>query len=193
MQQWGGFREDLDAPLPSPAPPTDWFSVADLFARPEHKLHDHLAHVPKSEQIDFLIATFYTALIDQVIYAHFQHVYPAFRRLTLYPKMDRSIGHSRTMILMANPYEVFSHEVLDPRSVPVRDVKTRFEHWVKFIIADLKQIFDAEEVGIGWPSVCRALLQDGDCIFGPPFGPLFEEALAEECRRLEQTSTRDML
>ena len=78
------------------------FSVVDLVAQPDRGLQDHLKDVPVPEQLDFLCAVLYTVLIDQVMYTHRRADYLAFRAQTLYPKMDRTVGYSRTL-MMANP------------------------------------------------------------------------------------------
>lgn len=140
-----------------------YFSVGDLLALPDQELPDHLAGVPKEDQVDFLCALFYTVLIDQVMYTHRRADYRAFRGLTQYPKMDRTIGWARTM-MMANPYEVFGNEVLHRRGLGAKDVRERFEPWARFIVTDLRKFFSERAVDTTtWALVRDAMLSDHDC------------------------------
>jgi hypothetical protein len=161
---WGGrLRSPISGALRANG---SYFSVGDLLARPDHDLPDHLADVPKVDQLDFLCAIFYTVLIDQVMYTHRHDDYQIFQGLTQYPKMDRTIGWARTM-MMANPYEVFSDDILGSRGFGEMDVRQGLESWVRFIIADLRRFFGEQVVGTTtWASVRDAMLSDQSCTYG---------------------------
>lgn len=142
------------------------FSVVDLVARPNRALPDHLASVPQERRIDFLCALLYTILIDQVIYSHHHADYPAFRALTMYPKMDRTVGLSRTL-MMANPFELFEDDVLSSRGLNREDVVVRFAVWASFISSDLRAFFSGHPIGaINWPTVRGAILADPSATWG---------------------------
>lgn len=154
-----------------------YFSVGDLFA--SQHFPDHLADVPKEDRVDFLCALFYTVLIDQVIYTHHNSDYTTFRKLTLYPKMDSTIGWARPM-MMANPYEVFGKEVLEPRGLEPEDILVRLEPWAQFIISDLRNFFDEHEIGTtNWPILREAILSDRDCIWGA-YGSVLRRRLLDD-------------
>jgi hypothetical protein len=156
-----------------------YFSVGDLFVRPDRDLPDHLADIPKEDQIDFLCALFYTVLIDQVMYAHRRTDYVTFRALTQYPKMDRTIGWARTM-MMANPYEIFGSEVLDPRGIETQNIRERFELWTHFIVADLHKFFGERTIGTTtWATIRDVMLSDGDCTWGV-YGSILHRSLLED-------------
>lgn len=156
-----------------------YFSVGDLFASPDQGFPDHLADIPKEDQIDFLCALFYTVLIDQVMYTHRHTDYVAFRTHTQYPKMDRTIGWARTM-MMANPYEVFGSEVLDHRGIGVQDICDRFELWAHFIVADLRKFFGERTVGTTtWATIRDVMLSDRDCTWGV-YGSILHRSLLED-------------
>ena len=142
------------------------FSVVDLVAQPSRGLQDHLNDVPVPEQLDFLCAVFYTVLIDQVMYTHRRVDYPAFRALTQYPKMDRTVGYSRTL-MMANPYELFEEDVLRSRSFTQGEIDERFSSWAKFIVEDLRCFFASQAIGSStWDEVREAMLHDPSCTWG---------------------------
>ena len=161
---WG---QPLNSMLASAFPEADGrFSVADLFVQPQHGLPDHLVGIPSEDRVDFLCGILYTALIDQVVYAHRRADYCEFRALTRYPKMDRTVGWARTM-MMANPYEVFGREVLEPRKITDQQVLLRFEAWASFIVADLRKFFSEHSVGTTtWDDIRKAMLSDPDCTWG---------------------------
>jgi hypothetical protein len=141
-----------------------YFSVGDLIAAPAERFPDHLAHIPCELQTDFLCALCYVVLTDQVMYSYFRPDYLAFQALTRYPKMDRSIGWARTM-MMANPYEVFDHDVLASRGIDHVTALKRFELWASFVVRDLAEFFSANHLGTAtWDNVGQVLLHDFDCI-----------------------------
>jgi hypothetical protein len=142
------------------------FSVVDLVARPNHALPDHLASVPHERRIDFLCALLYTILIDQVIYSHHHADYSAFRALTMYPKMDRTVGFSRTL-MMANSFELLEDDVLFSRGLNRELVEKRFAVWASFISFDLYAFFSSHKIGaINWPAVRRSILADPSVTWG---------------------------
>jgi len=51
-----------------------------------------LDRVPKERQPDFLVCMYFTILVDQAIYTHYQGNYETFRRLTRYPKFCFGLG-----------------------------------------------------------------------------------------------------
>ncbi|MBU4004607.1 MAG: hypothetical protein KKD41_08115 [Gammaproteobacteria bacterium] len=143
-----------------------YFSVGDLISAPGEGLPDHLTHVPREQQSDFLCALCYVILIDQVMYSHFRPDYAAFQAMTRYPKMDRSIGWARTM-MMANPYEAFGPNVLASRSINHVTTLERFELWASFVVRDLAEFFSTNQLGAAtWGNVREAMLHDFDCIAG---------------------------
>jgi hypothetical protein len=156
-----------------------YFSVGDLIARPGEGFLDHLPHVPREQQLDYLCALCYVVLTDQVMYSHFRPEYVAFQATTRYPKMDRSIGWARTM-MMANPYEVFTSEVLTSRSIDHVAAFERFELWASFIVRDLAEFFSANQLGAAtWGNVRQAMLHDFGCIAGL-FGEMLRCPLLRE-------------
>jgi hypothetical protein len=156
-----------------------YFSIGDLIASPDRGLPDHLAEIPKGEQVDWLCALFYTVLIDQVMYTHRHADYAAFHEATQYPKMDRTIGWARTMT-MANPYEIFGDEVLVSRGLREKDICDRFGPWADFIATDLQRFFSEHTMGTTtWPAVRDAMLADQDCTWGT-CGSILRQRLLEE-------------
>lgn len=157
----------------------EYFSVGDLLAHPDKGLPDHLLDIQKEDHIDFLCALFYTILIDQVMYSHHKEDYIAFKQLTLYPKMDRTIGYARTM-MMANPYEVFGEDVLNSRRLNAGIVCERFWSWANFIVKDLRDFFDHNTVGTTtWSEVREVMLADSHCTWGI-YGSVFRKKLIED-------------
>jgi hypothetical protein len=142
------------------------FSVVDLVARPSRALPDHLALVPHERRVEFLFALLYMILVDQVVYSHFHADYPDFRALTMYPKMDRTVGFSRTL-MMANPFELLEDDVLSSRGMNRADVEVRFAVWAIFISSDLRDFFSIQQIGaINWPAVRGAMLADPSVTWG---------------------------
>ena len=143
------------------------FSVVDLVARPQQRLPDHLERVPAPDVIDFLCAVAYTVLIDQVMYTHRRMDYTSFDALTQYPKMDRTVGYSRTM-MMATPLEALGDDVLSSRGLTLAQGQTRFVEWAPFIAADLRKFFTEHRVGFTtWPDVRTDMLHDSGVTSGP--------------------------
>lgn len=156
-----------------------YFSVGDLYLLPDQGLPDHLDEIPKPDQFDFLCALLYTVLTDQVMYAHRRADYPVFRDLAHYPKMDRTVGFARRM-MMANPYEIFGCEILDPRGLAARRCLDRFEQWARFIVVDLREFFDWHAAGTTtWAAVREVMLADPDCSWGP-YGSILRRHLIED-------------
>ena len=152
------------------------FSVVDLVASPQRSMPDHLQEVPVQRHIDFLCALLYTIMIDQVMYAHRRGDYPKFRALTLYPKMDRTVGFSRTL-MMANPFELLEDDVLQSRNLSRKDVTERFEHWARFIVGDLRAFFERHRVGATtWKDVEAAMLADPSVTWGA-YGEFLSQSL----------------
>lgn len=159
------------------------FSVADLFVAPQSGLPDHLIDINAADYIDFIFSIFYTVLIDQVVYSHCQVDYPVFRDLTAYPKMDRTVGWARTL-MMANPYEVFCSEVLEPRGIRSEEVFARFRDWAPFIVSDLRNVFSEHFIGSSnWAHIRQAMLSDPDCSLSP-YGVALRSALFEHGQQL---------
>jgi hypothetical protein len=157
------------------------FSVVDLVARPDRGLHDHLADLPRDSQIDFLCALLYAILIDQVMYSHRPEDYAAFQAMTLYPKMDRTVGFSRTL-MMANPYELLEGDVLASRGIEHDLAHARFVRWVSFIVDDLHAFFSQRKVGsTTWSDVRTAMLSDPDATWGQA-GAALAASLASDSR-----------
>jgi hypothetical protein len=155
------------------------FSVVDLVARSNRGLPDHLAQVPRERNIDFLCALLYTILIDQVMYSHHAADYPTFQALTTYPKMDRTIGFSRTLT-MANPFELLEEDVLSSRGLNRMGVETRFTDWATFIASDLRAFFAQHQVGqTEWHAVRSSMLTDHNVTWGVP-GRVLAAALATD-------------
>lgn len=155
------------------------FSVVDLVARPYQGLPDHLVSVPPKMHLDFLCALLYTILIDQVMYSHRHGDYPEFQAMTKYPKMDRTVGYSRTL-MMANPYEIFQNDILTSRGLRHEEVTERFGIWAQFIARDLRAFFTQHQVGTTtWPGVQAAMLQDPGATWGIA-GATLANALASD-------------
>ena len=155
------------------------FSVVDLVARPDQDLPDHLASLPSEVRVDFLCALLYTILIDQVMYSHRHGDYPEFQAMTQYPKMDRTVGFSRTL-MMANPYESFENDALVSRGLQHEEVATRFGAWGQFITSDLRSFFTQHQVGTTtWPDVRAAMLRDPSVTCGIA-GETLANALASD-------------
>ena len=157
----------------------EYFSVVDLFRSPETGFPDHLQTIPAKAQLNFLAATCYTVLIDQVMYTHFKGAYPQFRRLTMYPKMDRTVGPARTF-MMANPFEVFEEDILRSRSISVESAVETFRLWSAFIAADLSVFFEQHsDLNVTWPAVHTSMLTDPSCTWGL-FGDCLRDALLSQ-------------
>lgn len=158
---------------------SEHFSVVDLVARPDQDLRDHLAEVPRDAHLDFLCGLLYIILIDQVMYSHRPAVYSVFRSMTRYPKMDRTVGYSRTL-MMANPYELLDGEILASRGIQCEEVYSRFERWAQFIVDDLNNFFLTHEVGsTAWSDVRAAMLMDPDTTWSKA-GSALARALAAD-------------
>lgn len=156
------------------------FSIFDLVANPTDGFRDHLADIPTSSHIDFLCALFSLILIDQVMYSHRKSDYAAFQALTLYPKADRTIGFARTL-LMANPYELFSTEILQSRGIEPRDINKQFAVWASFMVQDLNSFFITHTVGDStWDVVKAAMLSDPSCFAGGQLGAYLRRELESE-------------
>lgn len=148
------------------------FSVVDLVARPRHGLQDHLQEIPAIDQPNFLCGLFYSVLVDQVMYSHRPADYPTFRALTQYPKMDRTVGYARTL-MMADPYEIFADEILSSRGILLEQVGDTFAAWATFIADDLRSFFAQHQIGTcTWPTVREAMLHDSSCTWGQLGGVL---------------------
>jgi hypothetical protein len=142
------------------------FSVVDLVVKPAQGLPDHLRAVPGNAQVDFLCALLYTVLIDQVMYSHRRTDYAEFQSMTHYPKMDRTVGYARTL-MMANPYELLGSEILDSRGLNLKDVETRFVEWTSFITLDLPAFFKQRRIGsTTWEQVRNSMLADPSVTWG---------------------------
>lgn len=142
------------------------FSVIDLVANVSLGLPDHLSHIPSENQIDFLCALLYTILVDQTMYAHRQSDYEQFHSQTLFPKMDRTVGYARTL-MMANPYELLEDDVLASRGFTRDQAERRFSEWAPFITADLRLFFTERSVGTTtWDNVRDSILRDPSATWG---------------------------
>jgi len=113
------------------------------------------------------------------MYTHRRVDYAAFRVLTQYPKMDRTVGWVRTM-MMANPYEIFGFDLLASRGLHQEDVRQRFAHWARFMIVDLRHFFLEHGPGTTtWPNVRNAMLSDHDCTWDP-YGAILQQYLDQD-------------
>jgi len=155
------------------------FSVVDLVANPKRGFPDHLTEIPKDMQSHFLCALYYTILIDQVMYSHHRSDYFAFQALTEYPKMDRTVGYARTL-MMANPSELFSQEILASRAIPEADLLDLFQGWAVFISSDLSDFFGRQQIGATtWSTVRESMLHDSSVTFNR-FGSVLADALRHQ-------------
>ena len=99
--------------------------------------------------------------------------------MTQYPKMDRTVGYSRTL-MMANPYEIFENDILTSRGLRHEEVTERFSVWAEFIASDLCAFFTQHQVGTTtWPDVKAAMLQDPSATWGIA-GATLANALASD-------------
>lgn len=156
------------------------FSTFDLVANPTDGFRDHLADIPTSSHIDFLCALFSLILVDQVMYSHRKSDYAAFRALTQYPKADRTIGFARAL-MMANPYELFSNEILQSHGIEHTEINKQFSVWAAFIVQDLKSFFTTHVVGDStWEVVKSAMLSDTSCFAGGMLGRSLRRELESE-------------
>jgi hypothetical protein len=164
------------------------FSVVDLVVNPSNGLVDHLSDIPGSDQVNFLSALFYLILIDQVMYSHRQCDYAEFQARTLYPKMDRTVGYARTLF-MANPYELFSDEILQCRGIERAALGKRFAKWANFIAKDLEDFFTKHEIGsTTWKIVLDAMLKDQGCVLGRE-GMMLNKALLQAANTILSDSS----
>jgi hypothetical protein len=153
------------------------FSVIDLVADPTDGFVDHLSDIPEPDRLDFLCALFYLILIDQAMYTHRSVDYDEFQARTLYPKMDRTVGLAR-MLLMANPYELFQDEILNSRDIERGMLTMRFAKWAPFIVKDLKAFFTKHPIGsTTWTMIRDAMLKDRDCTLLGAEGAMLKHAL----------------
>ncbi|CAJ2376489.1 MAG: hypothetical protein MPK11_03110 [Gammaproteobacteria bacterium] len=153
------------------------FSVADLI-REEQR--DNLENIPADRQLDFLIGVFYTVFIDQVMHSHHRDIYAEFKKLTEYPKMDRTAGLA-FHLMMANPYEVFTfyHDrtAFSSRAISKRAISERFPKWCDFIVSDLEAFFaDHQFDNLSWADVRAGILADRECFRGD-YGRFLRDAL----------------
>jgi hypothetical protein len=156
------------------------FSTFDLVANPANGFRDHLADIPKSSYIDFICALFSLILIDQVMYSHRKPDYAAFQALTRYPKADRTVGYARRL-MMANPYELFSDEILQSRGIEPTEIDWHFSVWAAFIVQDMKSFFTTHSVGGStWDVVKTAMLSDSACFAGGRLGAFLRRELESE-------------
>jgi len=119
----------------------DYFSCGDFINKPSNTLPDHLADIPEEDWPDFLIAMFYMILFDQAMYTHCKEDYVSFQKLTGHPKMDGTIGWYRSL-MMANPYEIFSDEVLRTRELNIENLIPKFTKWAEFIVINIRKYFE---------------------------------------------------
>lgn len=100
------------------------------------------------------------------MYSYRPNDYAKFRSLTLYPKMDRTIGFARTL-MMANPYELLDDEIIESRGIKKSDAICQFADWSVFIAHDLRKFFTENSVGsTTWPQVRQAMLSDQNVNWG---------------------------
>jgi hypothetical protein len=154
----------------------EYFSVVDLLRDPQRDFPDHLQGISAEFHLDFMAATCYTILIDQVMYPHFKAAYPAFRAMTMYPKMDRTVGPARTF-MMANPFEVFAEDILRSRSIELTTAVAKFTDWSTFIAKDLSLFLNQNsQLSVSWPDLCNSMLNVPSCSWGA-FGAQLHDAL----------------
>jgi hypothetical protein len=157
----------------------DFFSFRDLITRPDQGLPNHFVDIEHEDHMDFLCALFYTILIDQVMYTHRKVDYFIFQQLTQYPKMDITFGWAGPLN-MANPYDIFSENILNSRRLTPEVVCKRFESWANFIVKDLRDFFKKNKIGTTtWVIIRNVMLADYDCIRGA-YGTILHKQLAED-------------
>lgn len=114
------------------------------------------------------------------MYSHRKSDYAAFQALTQYPKADRTIGFARTL-MMANPYELFSNEILQSHGIEHTEINRQFAVWASFIVQDLKSFFETHTVGDStWDVVKAAMLSDASCFAGGPLGAYLRHEVETE-------------
>ena len=72
------------------------FNIQYFFLTPQYKYLDIISH---DRQGLFIVALYWTILVDQTFYSHFRHSYQTFQRKTLYPKF---IGNCTAHSLMSS-------------------------------------------------------------------------------------------
>lgn len=152
------------------------FSVADLWIE-AGQFPNHLADIPPDDLPNFLCALFYLIFIDQVMYAHHWQAYPRFNIMMPCPKMDITIGWSRPM-MMANPYEVFSNRVLDPREIRFSQMAECFKRWADFAVKDMMALLERRAIHLTWDDLKASILNDRDCAYSR-FGDVFIHRLRQ--------------
>lgn len=152
------------------------FSVVDFLRSPRRGFPDHLQAIPLDYHLNFMSATCYRILIDQVMYTYFKDCYPAFRSLTMYPKMDRTVGPARTF-MMANPFEIFAEDILRSRSIEPTSAVETFKDWCGFIVQDLPAFLERHsQLQVTWSKARAFMLEDPSCTWGA-FGSHLRDAL----------------
>lgn len=123
---------------------------------------EKLSHIPKEDYMLFHCALACTALIDQVMYAHFKTDYPKFQKMTLYPKIEYGISN-----MNARPWDI-THSGIG---------LTTLERFVIFFVEDLKNFFTEQKFETAtWDAVKNAMLNDKDVVSGS-CGEIFKKAL----------------
>jgi hypothetical protein len=140
---------------------------------------DHLKDISNKNYFMFSVA--YTILIDQVMYTHFKEVYPKFRELTMYPKMDGSAGWAGS-ISHSNPFAIFNYDLIQTRNLDLGVMHEEFDEYANFILEDLEAFFSklGEQIGnITWAQVKTVMINDKD-IYYYPTGRIFYQKLFED-------------
>ncbi|MCG2701247.1 hypothetical protein L6267_03715 [Candidatus Parcubacteria bacterium] len=132
---------------------------------------DELSHISKEDLPFFLSALACDILIDQVMYTHFQAVYPEFNKMTKYPKMT-------TAWINANPWIIFDQRAMLSWGLSTNQVLEKFKEFAEIFIKDLEKFFRKNELKeVTWEKVREAMLNDFDVRRGK-----FGEAFINELR-----------
>ena len=79
---------------------------------------------------------------------------------------------------MANPYEVFSNRVLDPRGIRYSQMAECFKRWADFVVKDMMALLERRAIHLTWDDLKASILNDRDCAYSR-FGDVFIHRLRQ--------------
>jgi hypothetical protein len=127
----------------------------------------NLSHIPAAQRMLFIYALAFNTLIDQVMYAHFSTDYPAFQKITLYPKFELGLTN-----INVNPWSI-AEKGWEGGGLPT------FEKFSEFFIQDIKDFFGKHKFSEAtWEKVKKSMTADPDIDKGK-YGQIFIEKLKQ--------------
>jgi len=175
--------EELGSASPGRVQGDASFSAEDFAVREDGS--DLLQGIHKARRMPFLYGMMFSILVDQVLYAHFGTLYPAWDvslffqgpRLNLksHPKMhfeEKGVSYH----VMERPWLIFSQENLRSRDWKSSDVVTGFRPYADAMVGLWGRSIDRGALpGLDWGMFVRALGRDPHVTLSP-FGRAVVEA-----------------